>query len=146
MQTVQSGFNITNYGARHTIPNMSNEIGTLTDALKSEKIQEYISNRPANSSVLPIHDLLQVGSEYSNKKFAFKKFKKPTYKLENLGVQEQGMDGVTETDNKNVKEASGEDYEASMEDLAVDKDKPYEFTDNLVHTASEMTDSIIADE
>ncbi|THU94537.1 hypothetical protein K435DRAFT_668218, partial [Dendrothele bispora CBS 962.96] len=145
MRIVQSGFNITHYGVQHTVPDMNKEIQTLADGLKSERIQEYVADRLANDSVLRVRDLLQEGSEYANKKSAFEKFKNPTYKLENLGIQDQDAGDLTRADEEES-EVDLEDYEATMEDLAVDEDESYEFADDLIQAASEMTDFILGEE
>ncbi|KAK7016411.1 hypothetical protein VNI00_018893 [Paramarasmius palmivorus] len=48
LKMIQQTFNIPMYGTRCTIPDMSKEIEKICDALKSEKVQEYVPQRPAN--------------------------------------------------------------------------------------------------
>ncbi|KAJ7720953.1 hypothetical protein B0H16DRAFT_1474190 [Mycena metata] len=64
MRTVQKTFNITSYGERHTVPDMTNEIQALADALREERLQEHVVNHPANdaentTAVVPVRDLLE---------------------------------------------------------------------------------------
>ncbi|KAJ7648485.1 hypothetical protein B0H17DRAFT_1215628 [Mycena rosella] len=72
MRTVQKSFQIPAYGENHTVPDMTAEIQKLADALRDEKIQEYVVNRPANdpsdsTATTPVRDLLEEGSKEMRK-------------------------------------------------------------------------------
>ncbi|KAJ7667333.1 hypothetical protein B0H17DRAFT_1142822 [Mycena rosella] len=90
MRTVQKSFQIPAYGENHTVPDMTAEIQKLADALRDEKIQEYVVNRPANdpsdsTATTPVRDLLEEGSKYADTWAAFKKFTREMRKAQNMG-------------------------------------------------------------
>ncbi|KAJ7845679.1 hypothetical protein B0H13DRAFT_1647196, partial [Mycena leptocephala] len=143
MRTVQKTFNIPGYGELHTVPDMTNEVQMLVDALKDERLQEYVANRPANdptdsTSVSPVRDLLEEGSKYADTRGAFKKFTKESRRAENLGC----LDGLMEnsTDDVHGDEDSGteEDYEVTGDDLGIDDEEPYADAAALLATATEV--------
>ncbi|KAJ7168843.1 hypothetical protein C8R46DRAFT_897511 [Mycena filopes] len=91
MRTVQKTFNITGYGERHTVPDMSKEVKALADALQQEQLQEYVVDRPANdpdntTAVAPVRDLLEEGAKYADSRGAFKKFTPERRRAVNLGL------------------------------------------------------------
>ncbi|KAJ6609740.1 hypothetical protein B0H10DRAFT_2295466, partial [Mycena sp. CBHHK59/15] len=143
MRTVQKTFNITGYGERHTVPDMTEEVQTLADALKDEQLQEYVVNRPANdpmdsTAVTPVRDLLEEGAKYADTRGAFKKFTKEKRKAENLGF----VDGTVDDSMADVGdgEDSGmeEDYEVTGDDLGIDDEEPYADAAALLATATEV--------
>lgn len=143
MRTVQKTFNITGYGERHTVPDMSKEIQTLADALKEEKIQEYVANRPANdptdpSAVAPVRDLLEEGAKYPDTRGAFKKFTKEERRAENLGfvaAEPSTREGDVAEDEDSGQE---ENYKVTDEDLEMDDEEPYADHVALLAAASEV--------
>ncbi|KAJ8089838.1 hypothetical protein PM082_018414 [Marasmius tenuissimus] len=56
MRTVERTFRTPYNSTRHTIPDMSREIQRIADALREEKVQEYVQDRPANDSIEPVRD------------------------------------------------------------------------------------------
>lgn len=149
MRTVQKTFKITGYGERHTVPDMSKEVEMLADALKEEKIQEYVKNRPANdpedsTAVTPVRDLLEEGSKYADTRTAFKKFTKEVRRAENLGLVE-GEDGAREDDGAmDDDEHSGRDeYQVTAEDLDMDDEESYANADTMVAAASEVVTNYV---
>jgi hypothetical protein len=130
MKTVQSAFEISSSGVRHTVPDMSAEVNLIADNLKSEKIQEYVQDRRGNDAVDLVRDLLAEGSKYANSKTAFSKFRKSTEIIENLGVQENAPGSAADDGDDEADDS--EDYEATAEDLALDDEEPlYDFVDLL---------------
>ncbi|KAF7348155.1 hypothetical protein MSAN_01768400 [Mycena sanguinolenta] len=146
MRTVQKSFDIPAYGERHTVPDMTAEVQKLADALRDEKIQEYVVNCPANdtsnsNAVTPVRDLLEEGSKYADTRAAFKKFTQKTRKPENLGVidVEEPVDDPESEDEDD--ETMGEDYEVTAEDLSVDDDEPFPDPSALLDVATELISS-----
>ncbi|KAJ7127537.1 hypothetical protein C8R43DRAFT_897281 [Mycena crocata] len=141
MRTVQKTFQITGYGERHTVPDMSAEIQTLADALRDEKVQEYVLNRPANdpansTCVMPVRDLLESGSNYADTRGAFKKFTAEVRRAENMGL----VDGEVEMNVDSDAEESGreDDYEVTGDDLGIDDEEPYADAAALMAVADEI--------
>ncbi|KAF7369548.1 hypothetical protein MVEN_00284700 [Mycena venus] len=127
MRTVQKTFKITRYGERHTMPDMTKEAQVIADALRDERLQEYVANRPANdptdsTAVTPVRDLLEEGSKYPDTRGAFKKFTKEEKRAENLG-EDVGMD---------------DDYDVTAEDLGVDDEEAYTDADAMMAAATEL--------
>ncbi|KAJ7106927.1 hypothetical protein C8R44DRAFT_834268 [Mycena epipterygia] len=143
MRNVQKTFNITGYGERHTVPDMSKEIQILADALKEEKIQEYVVDRPSNdptdpTAVTPVRDLLEEGSKYPDTRGAFKKFTAEQRRAENLGfvdAEATTREGDAAEDDDSELE---DDYEVTGEDLGIDDEEPYADAAALFATASEI--------
>ncbi|KAJ6533361.1 hypothetical protein B0H10DRAFT_1860001, partial [Mycena sp. CBHHK59/15] len=131
------------WAKRHTVPDMSKEVQTLADALKDEKLQEYVLNRPANdatdsTAVTPVRDLLEEGAKYADTRGAFKKFTKEARRAENLGfVDSPVADSMNDSGDG---EASGmeEDYEVTGDDLGIDDEEPYADAAALLATATEV--------
>ncbi|KAF7370631.1 hypothetical protein MSAN_00696100 [Mycena sanguinolenta] len=102
VHTVQRSFDIPAYGERHTVPDMTAEIQKLADALRDQRIQEYVANSANNdtsnsNAVKLVRDLLEEGSMYADTRAAFKKFTPKTRKPENLGVVNVEEDPDDET-------------------------------------------------
>ncbi|KAJ6631959.1 hypothetical protein B0H10DRAFT_1901500 [Mycena sp. CBHHK59/15] len=118
-------------------------VQTLADALKDEKLQEYVLNRPANdatdsTAVTPVRDLLEEGAKYADTRGAFKKFTKEARRAENLGfVDSPVADSMNDSGDG---EASGmeEDYEVTGDDLGIDDEEPYADAAALLATATEV--------
>ncbi|KAJ3830989.1 hypothetical protein F5878DRAFT_648043, partial [Lentinula raphanica] len=108
-------FKIVDFSTKHTVPDMTSDIAILAKALEDEKIQSYVVDRPANDTKTPVRDLFEEGSKYPNEKGAFKTFRKDTRVAENLGSADIEM-GSLEVGTE-------EDYEITMEDLAVDEEE-----------------------
>ncbi|KAK7029172.1 hypothetical protein R3P38DRAFT_3314713 [Favolaschia claudopus] len=143
MRTVQKAFNITNYGDRHTVPDMSNEIQTLADALEEEKLQQYISTRPGNdaadsTSVAPVRDLLEEGAKYADTRGAFKRFTEEKRRAENIGFVDGPITGRDPDGGEDDESGTQEDYEVTGEDLEMDSEEPYADADLLLAAASEL--------
>lgn len=144
MRTVQKSFQIPAYGENHTVPDMTAEIQTLADALRDEKIQEYVVNRPANdpsdsTATTPVRDLLEEGSKYADTRAAFKKFTRETRKAENMGVvdaEEGELDPESEEEEES--ETMEEDYEATEEDLDLDDEESYPDASTLLSIATDL--------
>jgi hypothetical protein len=148
MRMVQKTFNITGYGERHTVPDMSKEVQTLADAFKDEKLLEYVLNRPANdatdsTAVTPVRDLLEEGAKYADTRGAFKKFTKEARRAEDLGfVDGPVADSMNDSGDG---EASGmeEDYQVTGDDLGIDDEEPYADAAALLATATEVVSNYV---
>ncbi|KAF7360457.1 hypothetical protein MVEN_00776100 [Mycena venus] len=143
MRTVQKTFKITRYGERHTMPDMTKEVQVIADALRDERLQEYVANRPANdptdsTAVTPVRDLLEEGSKYPDTRGAFKKFTKEEKRAENLGFVDVGI--VETMDNGDEGEDVGmdDDYDVTAEDLGVDNEEAYTDADAMMAAATEL--------
>jgi hypothetical protein len=142
MRTVQKSFKIAAYGESHTVPDMSKEVQLLADALRDEKIQEYVVNRPANdpsdsTRTTAVRDLLEEGSKYADTRAAFKKFTRETRKAENMGFAddaEEKHDPESE-DEPEDEGAMDEDYEATEADLGLDDEESYADVDGMLSIA-----------
>ncbi|KAJ6592734.1 hypothetical protein B0H19DRAFT_1245565 [Mycena capillaripes] len=148
MRTVQKTFNITSYGERHTVPDMTEEVQTLADALKDEQLQEYVVNRPANdptdsTSVKPVRDLLEEGSKYADTRGAFKKFTKEERKAENLGFVDGTVDDSTDHVDDGEDSGMEEDYQVTGDDLGIDDEEPYADAAVLLETATDLVSHYI---
>ncbi|KAJ7827272.1 hypothetical protein B0H14DRAFT_3467219 [Mycena olivaceomarginata] len=53
MKTVHATFKIPDYGTKHTVPDMQNEILHVAEALQKDRIQELWSDRPWKDQVAP---------------------------------------------------------------------------------------------
>ncbi|KAJ3709407.1 hypothetical protein C8R42DRAFT_730137 [Lentinula raphanica] len=112
IRMVQTEFKIVDLSTKHTVPDMTREIAALADALKEEKIQSYVANRLTNGMKKLVRDLFEEGSKYPNKRDAFRIFREDTRIVENVGSADIMMsNSELETD---------EDYEVTLDDLAVD--------------------------
>lgn len=141
MRTVQKSFKIPAYGLKHKVPNMTEEVRRVSEALAADKIQQFILNRPGNEQITPVRDLFEEGSKYPNTRTAFQKFRKDTRKAVNLGViegevvEEAGSDEEDEDE-----EGQEEEYEATPEDLELDDDEPYDMAEQLLAAAESLVD------
>ncbi|KAK7035527.1 hypothetical protein VNI00_011820 [Paramarasmius palmivorus] len=128
LRTVSKAFKTPMHGLKHTVPDMSNEIQQLANALRDEQVQEYIPDRPANQSVDPVRDLFHEGMRYGNKRSAFAK-----YREDEVVWINEGHVGQADADDEN----SGDDavYMPLREDLEVDNEEPYELQDYLISLA-----------
>ncbi|KAJ7711660.1 hypothetical protein B0H16DRAFT_1815977 [Mycena metata] len=143
MRTVQKTFNISSYGEHHTVPDMTNEIQALADALRDERLQEHVLNRPANdldntTAVAPVRDLLEEGAKYADTRGAFKKFTREKRKAENLGVVD--AEGSLDGSAGDVDDESGmeEDYQVTGDDLGIDDEEPYADAAALLAAAEQI--------
>ncbi|KAJ8089774.1 hypothetical protein PM082_018350 [Marasmius tenuissimus] len=119
---------------------MSREIQRIADALRDEKVQEYVQDRPTNEVVEPVRDLLREGSKYANKKSAFSKYRANDSSMENMGYQEVPVAEVeSEDDDTSYHEP---EYLPTDEDLAVDDEEP-EITDTFIEAAVTMVNDIL---
>jgi hypothetical protein len=143
MRTVQKTFNTPGYGELHTVPDMTNEVQMLVDALKDERLQEYVANRPANdptdsTSVSAVRDLLEEGSKYADTRGALKKFTKESRRAENLGCLDGFVDNSTDDVHDDEDSGTEEDYEVTGDDLGIDDEEPYADAAALLATATEV--------
>jgi hypothetical protein len=152
MRTVQAAFKITKYGTKHTVPNMSEEVQIVADALAREELQTCKPNRPANKFAKPVHDMLYEGSRYPNTPKAFRNFRKDSRAGENLGVlDEEGEGDDMEIDdddeNQDEEEDAQDEDDVADEDLGVDDDEFFEFGTSIFQNAVDMVgdDGVIAD-
>ncbi|KAJ7017793.1 hypothetical protein C8F04DRAFT_1053581 [Mycena alexandri] len=114
----------------------------LADALRDEKIQEYVDDRLSNdpsdsSSVSPVRDLLEEGSKYADTRTAFKKFTPEVRRAENLGVVNAEESPEVE-EREEEPETTEEDYDVTEEDLCLDDEEPYAQADTLLAAAAEL--------
>ncbi|KAJ7692228.1 hypothetical protein B0H17DRAFT_1200569 [Mycena rosella] len=145
MRTVQKSFQIPAYGENHTVPDMTAEIQKLADALRDEKIQEYVVNRPANdpsdsTATTPVRDLLEEGSKYADTRAAFKKFTREMRKAQNMGFVDAEEDDKLdpESEEEDNSETMEEEYEAMEGDLGLDEKEPYADASSLLAIASDL--------
>ncbi|THU87114.1 hypothetical protein K435DRAFT_682268 [Dendrothele bispora CBS 962.96] len=131
MRTVQKSFKISSLSTQHTVPDMSKEIETLAEALKVNKVQEYVSDRRANTFVKAIRDLLEEGSKYANTRKAFQIFRDDSRRAVNLGYVEASLGDTTPNDGPDDV-GDQEDYRPSQDDLAMDNEEPYDELEEFV--------------
>ncbi|KAE9393457.1 hypothetical protein BT96DRAFT_959055 [Gymnopus androsaceus JB14] len=112
MRTVQKNFEISSFGTQHTIPDMTKEVMYLVQALKDNRIQSYVENRETNQYIDPKRDLLEDGSK-------------------NLGQVEATVGDSAEAQEES-EATERDDYEITLEDLAVDNEEPYGDFDNIM--------------
>ncbi|KAJ7123895.1 hypothetical protein C8R43DRAFT_899453 [Mycena crocata] len=136
MRTVQKAFKIPALGETHKIPDMSAEVQQLADALRDERIQEFVPDRPANdpndsTAVTPVRDLLAEGAKYAD--------------AQNLGfvdAVDEGEDTIGEDGEQSETEGQDEQYEITSEDLEMDEEEPYADADALLTTATELVANV----
>ncbi|KAJ7890049.1 hypothetical protein B0H14DRAFT_3705721 [Mycena olivaceomarginata] len=116
MKTVHAAFKIPDYGTKHTVPDMQNEILRVAEALQKDRIQELWSDRPWKDQVVRVRDLFEEG----------------------LVPPGSNVEGTNDTTALEDEENTQEDYEVSQEDLAMDDEEPYEMIDSVVGAAMEM--------
>ncbi|KAJ3892463.1 hypothetical protein GG344DRAFT_45307, partial [Lentinula edodes] len=116
----------------HTIPDKSKEVHRLSDALAEEDIQTFVPNRASNEGKKAVRDLFEEGSKYPNQKGAFKIFRKDARKAENLGFVESVVGDASDIEEESD-ERPDEDYEITLEDLAVDEEEPYGALDDITN-------------
>ncbi|KAJ6575846.1 hypothetical protein B0H10DRAFT_1837543 [Mycena sp. CBHHK59/15] len=85
MCTVQTAFEIPAYGEKHKTPPIDDEVTLIAGALKADRIQSYVQDRPANDHVTAVRDLIQEGALYANTWKAFHRFTRDTRKPEMRG-------------------------------------------------------------
>ncbi|KAJ7150669.1 hypothetical protein C8R46DRAFT_1229603 [Mycena filopes] len=136
MRTVQKTFKIPAYGDHHTVPDMTKEVQHLADALRDERLQQYVADRPAEG-VVPVRDLLEEGAKYADTRTAFKKYTRETRKAQNVGVVLQ--EGNPEGEEQEGEEVTmQEEYDATEEDLCLDEEEPYAQQDHLMTIATDL--------
>ncbi|KAJ7780590.1 hypothetical protein DFH07DRAFT_865154 [Mycena maculata] len=143
MRTVQKTFNITGYGERHTVPDMTNEVQALAEALQDERLQEHVMNRPANNpenttAVVPVRDLLEEGAKYADTRGAFKKFTREKRKAENLGVVDVVVNEPAGDMDDESESGMDEDYQVTGDDLGIDDEEPYADAPALLAVAQQI--------
>lgn len=134
MRTVQKTFQIPIYGTRHTTPEMIKEVHAIAGALQEERVQEYVSDRPANKEVDQRRDLIGEGSKYANKRSAFSKYHLDDSILHNLGFKGDPVTGNRE-DADEEEDGEEEEYIPTEEDLAMDDEEPIELANQLLENA-----------
>ncbi|KAJ7867538.1 hypothetical protein B0H14DRAFT_3588640 [Mycena olivaceomarginata] len=145
MRTVQTAFDIPAYGEKHKTPPIKDEVALLANALQSEKIQTFVSRRPANDHVNPVRDLIKEGALYGNARKAFKHFTRDTRKAEKRGFTVPGQ--VAGEDEEDEDEGQEEDYEPTEEDLRADDEEFFDMTEpmELFSRAAAMVDDMLAE-
>ncbi|KAL0058483.1 hypothetical protein AAF712_014833 [Marasmius tenuissimus] len=141
MRTIEKTFRTPYNSTRHTVPDMSRKIQCIADALRDEKVQEYVPNRPANDVVQPVRDLFKEGSKHANKRTAFSKYRKNNCSMENLGYQEIPEVDVESEDESNDSDLEL-DYTPTEEDLTVDDEEP-ELTEMMIDNVVTMVRDIL---
>ncbi|KAF7343680.1 hypothetical protein MSAN_01947900 [Mycena sanguinolenta] len=144
MKTVHATFKIPDYGTKHTVPDMQNEIRRVAEALEKDRVQELWSQRPWKDQVVRVRDLFEEGANYLNTRGAFSRYTEPTtvYTVIPPGSDVEQTNSNTadgEDDNENVQE----DYEVTQEDLEMDDEEPYDMISSLLDTAEVMADDMI---
>ncbi|KAJ7820388.1 hypothetical protein B0H14DRAFT_3089251 [Mycena olivaceomarginata] len=145
MRTVQTAFDIPAYGEKHKTPPIKDEVALLANALQSEKIQTFVSRRPANDHVNPVRDLIKEGALYGNARKAFKHFTRDTRKAGKRGFTVPGQ--VAGEDEEDEDEGQEEDYEPTEEDLRADDEEFFDMTEpmELFSRAAAMVDDMLAE-
>ncbi|KAJ7022234.1 hypothetical protein C8F04DRAFT_971719, partial [Mycena alexandri] len=128
MRTVQTAFDIPAYGEKHKTPEITEEVATLAKALRSEHIQSYVQQRPANDHVAPVRDLLREGSLYANTSKAFRRFTRDTRKPEKRGFTAPEQD-EEDAEKEDDDEGQEEDYDATEEDLRADDEEFFDMAE-----------------
>ncbi|KAJ7440268.1 hypothetical protein FB451DRAFT_1443579 [Mycena latifolia] len=147
MRTVQKAFKIPALGESHKVPDMSAEIQQLADALRDERLQEYVPNRPANgpsdsTAVTPVRDLLEEGAKYADTRGAFKKFTKEERRAQNLGFVDAVHDASGGVDSDGEESETEEQYVVTQEDLELDDEEPYADAPSLLAAAEELISNV----
>ncbi|KAK7016011.1 hypothetical protein R3P38DRAFT_3321516 [Favolaschia claudopus] len=128
MKTVQSTFKIPDYGTKHTVPDMKNEILRVAEALEKDRLQEAWPERPWKEDVERVGDLLEEDSNYPS----------ITYEVVPSGSEslEKGASGEMDDEEEN----HHEDYDVTREDLEMDHEEPYGMLDTILSAATDMVD------
>ncbi|KAE9390679.1 hypothetical protein BT96DRAFT_1063542 [Gymnopus androsaceus JB14] len=132
MQTVQKNFEISSFGTQHTIPDMTKEVEHLVQALKDNQIQSYVENRETNQYIDSRCDLLEDGSKYPDTRGAYRAFRKDSRIIENLGQVEATVGDSADAREQSEEAAERDNYEVTVEDLAIDDEEPYGDLDNIM--------------
>ncbi|KAF7341771.1 hypothetical protein MSAN_02031500 [Mycena sanguinolenta] len=120
MKTVHATFKIPDYGTKHTVPDMQNEIRRVAERTVSKS---YGRNGPGRIKwcefviYLKRYTLIPPGSEVE---------------------QTRDLTSADGDDDENTQE----DHEATQEDLEMDDEEPYEMLDSLLGTAEAMADEM----
>jgi hypothetical protein len=143
MRTVQTAFDIPAYGEKHKTPPIKDEVALLANALQSEKIQTFVSHRPANDHVDPVRDLIREGSRYANTRKAFHRCTRDTRKAEKRGFTAPEP-GAGE-DDEDEDEGQEDDYEPTEEDLRADDEEFFDMSEpaELLARAMDIVDNIM---
>ncbi|KAJ7438253.1 hypothetical protein FB451DRAFT_1344411 [Mycena latifolia] len=139
MRTVQTAFKIPAYGEKHKTPEITAEVATLANALKSENIQTFTAHRPANDHVAP-------GSRYANTRKAFWRFTRDTRKAETRGFT-PAQPGDTMEEEEDEGEGQQEDYEPTEDDLRADDEEFFDMAEpaQLLARAIEIVDDVMTE-
>ncbi|KAF7373970.1 hypothetical protein MSAN_00609500 [Mycena sanguinolenta] len=143
MKTVHATFEIPDYGTKHTVPDMQNEIQRVAEALEKNRIQELWPRRPWKDQVVRARDLFEEGANYLNTRGAFSRYTAPTTLY---AIIPPGADAAQTNNTPNDKdddENMQEDYEVTQEDLEMDDEEPYDMISSLLGTAEAMADKMI---
>ncbi|KAJ6483351.1 hypothetical protein C8R45DRAFT_931961 [Mycena sanguinolenta] len=142
--TVHATFKIPDYGTKHTVPDMQNEICRVAEALEKDRLQELWSQRPWKDQVVCVRDLFEEGANYPNTRGAFSRYMEPTtaYTIIPPGSDVEQTNSTT-TDGEDDDENMQEDYEVTQEDLEMDDEEPYDMISSLLGTAEIMADDMI---
>ncbi|KAK7027626.1 hypothetical protein R3P38DRAFT_2776632 [Favolaschia claudopus] len=140
MKTVQSTFKIPDYGTKHTVPDMKNEILRVAEALEKDRLQELWSERPWKEDVERVRDLLEEGSNYLNSRGAFSRFTEPSVTYEVVASGSDALEKGTGGQMDDEEENHHEDYDVTREDLEMDDEEPYGMLDTILRAATDMVE------
>ncbi|KAJ6450910.1 hypothetical protein C8R45DRAFT_1113838 [Mycena sanguinolenta] len=144
MKTVHATFKIPDYGTKHTVPDMQNEIQRVAEALEKDRIKELWSQRPWKDQVVRAHDLFEEGANYVNTRGAFARHTESTTKYAIVPAGDDAAQTNNNTANNNEDDENiQEDYEVTQEDLEMDDEEPYDMISALLGTAEAMADDMI---
>ncbi|KAK6966366.1 hypothetical protein R3P38DRAFT_3338003 [Favolaschia claudopus] len=143
MKTVHATFKIPDYGTKHTVPDMKNEILRVAEALQKDRLQEQWPERPWKEQVERVRDLLEEGSNYINTRSAFSRFTEPNVTYEVVPAGSDSLDkGTGSYSADDEEENNHEEYNVTQEDLEMDEEEPYGLLNSILDPAADMVDEM----